>query len=69
MKQCCGTCKCHVPGEIPGEGEWICNNAESEYYALETEYGDTCDDWWGAVTNGIWVREGISKRPERNEAD
>ena len=24
-----------------------CNNGESEYYALETEYSDTCDDWWG----------------------
>ena len=46
-EQCCETCKYHVPDEIPGEGDWICNNGESEYYALETEYSDTCDDWWG----------------------
>ena len=45
MEQCCGICKYHVPGEVPGEGDWICNNGESEYYALETEYSDMCDDW------------------------
>ena len=38
MEQCCGICKYHVPGEVPGEGDWICNNAESEYYALETDF-------------------------------
>lgn len=31
MEQCCGTCKYHVPGEVSGEGDWICNNGESEY--------------------------------------
>lgn len=43
----CGTCKYHIPGEVPGEGDWICNNEESEYYALETEYSDICADWMG----------------------
>ena len=45
MEQCCGTCKYHVSGEVPGESDWVCNNGESEYYALETEYSDTCGDW------------------------
>lgn len=44
-RQCCGTCKYHVPGEISGEGDWICNNGKSEYYGLETEYADECMDW------------------------
>lgn len=47
MEQCCGTCKYHVLGEVPGEGDWICNNAESEYYALETDYSDVCADYEG----------------------
>lgn len=38
MEQCCGTCKYHVLGEVPGEGDWVCNNGESEYYALGTDY-------------------------------
>ena len=45
MNGCCGTCKYHVPGEVSGEGDWICNNAESEYYALETDYSDVCVDY------------------------
>ena len=43
MKQCCGTCKYHVPGEVPGEEDWICNNGESEEYALETGYSYCCE--------------------------
>lgn len=43
--ECCGTCKFHVPSEVPGEGDWICNNAESECYALETDYSDVCVDY------------------------
>lgn len=31
MKQCCETCKYHVPGEVPEEGDWVCINRESEY--------------------------------------
>lgn len=45
MEQCCGTCKYHVPGEVPGEGDWVCNNGESEYYGLETGYSDECMDY------------------------
>lgn len=45
MKECCGTCRYHVRGEIPGE--WVCNNAESENYALETDYSDSCLDYEG----------------------
>ena len=44
MEQCCGTCKFHRTDD---NGEWVCTNDLSEYYALETEYGDTCDDWCG----------------------
>ena len=43
--QCCGTCKYHVPGEVLGEGDWICNNGESEYYGLEIGYEDKCMDY------------------------
>lgn len=43
MNECCGTCKYHVPGEIPGESDWICNNTEAEEYALETEYSYCCE--------------------------
>ena len=43
-KECCGTCRFHRTDD---NGEWVCANDLSEYYALETEYGDTCDDWWG----------------------
>lgn len=45
MDQCFGTCKYHVPSEIPGEGGWVCNNGESEYYGIETGYEDECMDW------------------------
>lgn len=44
-EKCCGTCKYHVPGEVPGEEDWICNNGESEYYGLETGYSDECMDY------------------------
>ena len=44
MEQCCGTCKFHRTDD---NGEWVCINDLSDYYALETEWGYTCDDWWG----------------------
>lgn len=47
-KECCGTCGYHVPGEVPGEGDWICNNGETEGYALETEYEHYCCEWSGS---------------------
>ena len=45
MKQCFGACKYHVLGEVPGEGDRVCNNVESECYGLETGYSDECMDW------------------------
>ena len=42
--ECCGTFKFHRTDD---SGEWVCTNDLSECYALETEWNDTCDDWWG----------------------
>lgn len=42
---CCGTCKYHVPSEVPGDGDWVCDNAESEYYGIETGNADGCMDY------------------------
>ena len=42
MEQCCGTCKFHRTDD---NGEWVCTNDLSEYYALETDYSDGCMDW------------------------
>lgn len=33
--ECCGTCKFHVPGEVSGEGDWICNNGEAVIHVGE----------------------------------
>ena len=40
-KKCCGTCQHHRKCC----GEWQCFNEQSENYAIETEYNDTCEDW------------------------
>lgn len=37
----CGRCIWHRKGP---DDEWYCNNEDSENYALETGYEDTCDD-------------------------
>lgn len=37
----CGTCKYHRNID----GEWTCDNEDSEYYGLETGYYDECMDW------------------------
>ena len=42
MEQCCGTCKFHRTDD---NGEWVCTNDLSEYYALETDYSDVCVDY------------------------
>lgn len=42
--KCCGTCKFHRTDD---NGEWVCVNDLSEYYALETDYSDMCVDWTG----------------------
>ena len=44
MEQCCGTCKFHRTDD---NGEWVCTNDLSEYYALETDYSDGCVDYEG----------------------
>ncbi len=31
------------PVKFRGESDWICNNAEAEEYALETEYSYCCE--------------------------
>lgn len=41
-RKCCGTCRYHIP--MPPD-EWVCDNEESEYYALDTEYRDYCDEY------------------------
>lgn len=43
--ECCGKCEYHVKGEIPGEGDFVCNNAESEAYGLETAWDDVCEEF------------------------
>lgn len=45
MNKCCGNCKYHVRGEMPGAGDFVCNNGESEAYALETFYDDYCEEF------------------------
>lgn len=45
MKQCCGTCKYHVPVEVFRESDWVCNNGGSEYYGFQTGYEDECVDY------------------------
>lgn len=36
----CGNCECHKRID----GEWACDNPESENYGMETEYSDSCMD-------------------------
>lgn len=45
MNKCCGNCKHHIPGEMTGEGDFACNNGESEAYGLETNYDDYCEEF------------------------
>lgn len=40
MKECCGTCTYHICMPLD---EWVCDNEDSEAYALDTAYGDSCD--------------------------
>lgn len=37
----CGKCINHRYSD----GEWICNNPDSECYGCYTEYRDSCTDW------------------------
>lgn len=43
--ECCGTCKYHCRAD--GEDDWTCENEDSEYYAVETDYEDYCDHYEG----------------------
>ena len=67
MEQCCGTCKYHRTDD---NGEWVCTNDLSEYYALETDYSDGCVDWTGRdetenfnEKDGILIIRYSAKRP------
>lgn len=39
--ECCGNCARHCK---QGE-EWVCGNVNSDYYSLETDYNDCCDEY------------------------
>lgn len=38
---CCGNCNFCIPD---GDGEWSCNNEDSENYGLPTEYKGICEE-------------------------
>lgn len=40
-EEICGTCISHRNED----GEWICNNPDSECFGCYTEYRDTCNSW------------------------
>lgn len=46
MKEVCGTCK-HNRRQRDGHcnAEFCCNNEDSEYCGVPTEYSDTCEEW------------------------
>lgn len=41
-RECCGTCQHHRKDR--NSEEWICNNEESDYCVVETEYNDYCQE-------------------------
>jgi len=42
--ECCGNCKYHKYG-FDDDDSWYCDNDNSDYYACETEYSDSCEDF------------------------
>lgn len=44
-RECCGTCRFHMPYKFCGERGWLCNNPDADEYGLETEYGYVCEDY------------------------
>lgn len=44
-KRCCGTCKWHCRNGI--DGDFVCDNSDSECYTDWTEYEDSCPEWEG----------------------
>ena len=55
----CNTCKYKVPGEIPGEGDMICNNRESVRFEETVNPEDCCVEY-----KRDW-RSGFMRRFER----
>ena len=41
----CKTCEYKVPGEIPGEGEAVCNNGKSGCYGDTVNPEDCCGEY------------------------
>lgn len=41
MAEVCGTCGYNRYCD----GDYSCNNRNSEYYGLSTSYSDSCDEW------------------------
>lgn len=41
----CNTCQYKSPGEIPGEGESVCNNGESRHYEDTVRPEDYCGEY------------------------
>lgn len=41
----CNTCQYKSPGEIPGEGKWVCNNGESSFYGDDVRLNDCCEEY------------------------
>lgn len=55
----CKTCEYKVPGEIPGEGEAVCNNGKSGCYGDTVNPEDCCGEY-----KQDW-RDGFMRRFER----
>lgn len=46
MRECCGNCEFNCCGRDRfGNKEYYCNNSESDYYGLETDYTDCCEEF------------------------
>ena len=46
-KRVCGECRYHAP-QHNDQGQtvdWWCENIDSDYCAMSTDYNDTCDEW------------------------
>ena len=41
--ECCGTCNYHCRAD--DEDDWTCENEDSEFYAVWTDYEDCCDHY------------------------
>lgn len=41
-KECCGTCRFHVPFE---KDRFMCDNMDAQEYQDETDYYYSCEEW------------------------